>query len=299
MLKFKLGDALSSVRFLPDGNLLGLRWWGETCQLVIWKLPTMEETILLQQELSRGIRIQVTYDESLDWIAIGSPIRQVMFKKRVFVPPPLNRDRREQVSISPSGTRMIVASRRENWRPPERKFLTLNPNKSIQFSYLDDPPADYTLLGFNHSDAFVVGKQDAENSIEVQSFDVPSLTSRIQLETGPVSHFAFCVNRTRLVLRCTKTWAVEFTDPPKVHRVQGVPFSDGVAGLGIHPTLPIAGIVNRFSSVVSLSNFATQSIAHRYDWEIADLNSVDFSPDGLLGMVADDAGNLVLWDIDE
>ncbi len=293
MLKFDLGDALSSVRFLPNGNLLGLRWWEESCQLVIWTLPSMEETILLEQILPQGIPIQVAYDDGLNWIAVGPPIRQVIYERDYFYPPPLNADRDEQVSISPSGSRMLIATQLE------RRFATLRENRSIVFDNIYDPPSDYTLLGFGNSDTHILGKRDSSNAIEIQSFDDPDVTSYIRIEPGKVSHFAFCANRTRLVIRCRKTWVVELTDPPKLHQVYGVPYSVGVAGLAIHPTLPIVGIINQFSSAVSLSNFVSQTITQQYDWGLANLDSVDFSPDGLLGMVADNAGNLVIWDMDE
>jgi WD40 repeat protein len=49
---------------------------------------------------------------------------------------------------------------------------------------------------------------------------------------------------------------------------------------------------------VKVYDLPTLRLRHKYQWKVGPLNSVAYSPDGLLGAAASQEGKVVVWDVE-
>jgi WD40 repeat protein len=201
-------------------------------------------------------------------------------------------NRFDRVVISPDGTRVIASNRDRRlhgylFYTPHSEFdLVWEVSSQGSSEYPGGFIADQRFVTINSNHLIVRSVTTGEGMLTIPH----TAKFGARLLTSPDGSRLAGMSDTRLYVWDTTKW-----DKPK--RV-GAPSGEHFRSFAVHPTRPLLAAVQLQQTQVKIFDVETGKVLARYDWQLGELVSVAFSPDGTLAAAGSACGKTVIWDVD-
>jgi WD40 repeat protein len=297
MRVLEAGSVVTYLQFLPDSRRLvvALDAPQRSMNLEVWSLPGSERVRL------RLPKVDPTYwqhTEDGPWIAIhpSGDWCYVAWNERLYsfdtsdgTPRPvLDRILAHSVIISPDGERVVTAYSGE-----VTTFAAGKPDTKVSRAMVS--PKFRFLAGFLPDGKRMVW---VEEGIRIgtpgKDYDSPPgahkcLGSRPQMSPD---------GRYLALLGYSSMYLYDLPVLGKPRQIKSSSNFGDFRSLAFHPDGKTMAMIHGGPTLVKVYDLTTLRLKDKYQWKVGQLNSVAYSPDGLLGAAGSRDGKVVVWDVE-
>lgn len=293
---WQLGTCISQVKFLPDSDRLLVVYDVDNekhfavCSIdgehqIPLSLPSSgwlgEKTIAIDPD---GERCYLAWNDHLlvRKLSDGSPIR---FGLDVITA--------SEVIISPDGKRLLVKSDGERGYQRvctaisldgDRPRIEWRRNVSGEFHLAGFFPIGESYLSLAHPRAQIRRFIDGD---ELESFLFPNRHLSDAVISPGGRWLAVC-----------EYHLVSFSDLGTYSEPESLAESKAGDAPAFHPDEQTVALIHHQQTTIATYDLPTLQQKEMLDWEVGNLSSVAYSPDGMLGAAGSEDGRVVVWDVD-
>ena len=297
MRVFEAGSAVSHLQFLPDSRrlLLALDAPEKGMNLEVWllpggervrlRLPKVDPTYWQQAERGPWIAIHPTRD----WCFVAWNSRLYSFDTADGTPRPVpDRILANSVIISPDGDRVVTAYSGEI-----TNLASVWPARIISRAMMS--PGFRFLAGFLPDGKRMVWVEEGirtgtpGKSNEGEPATKKCLGSRPQISPD---------GRYLALLGYSSMYLHDLSALGKPRQIKSSSNFGDFRSLAFHPDGKTVAMIHGGPTLVKVYDLPRLRLRHKYQWKVGPLNSVAYSPDGLLGAAASQEGKVVVWDVE-
>jgi WD40 repeat protein len=297
MRVFEAGSAVSHLQFLPDSRrlLLALAAPQEAMNLEVWSLPGGERVRLrlpkvdptLWQHAENGPWIAI--HPTRDWCYVAWNGHLYSFDTSDGTPRRVPaRILADSVIISPDGERVVAAYSGE--------ITTLSSDKPEgTVSRAMVSPKFRFLAGFLPGgermvwveEGIHIGTPGKGNEGEPSTKKCLGNRPRISAD-----------GRYLALLGYSSMYLHNLSALGKPRQIKSSSNFGDFRSLAFHPDCKTMAMIHGGPTLVKVYDVPTLRLRHKYQWKVGPLNSVAYSPDGLLGAAGSQEGKVVVWDVE-
>lgn len=334
MLTFASNDRIEEVRWLPSGNLIGLRQLTleelfrsrpvqypthfKYATVVVWSFPSFQETILDQTmiptsvEVNRPVEVGFGSDSvcvagrGMGFLRLGKDVIQERFDFSEGI----------VVAVSPDGSRVL---RQSSWGmsgqiellethfksikiDQTRRFTTrkirLSPNDKSVFFYGPDNESIFRKRGKMASihKLKIVPKEAASTDLLPDWFGFGA--SQFDAYRGDTSKIWKSVDGSLLIIKHKRLSIVHLDPEPSAVPLRGLGEPRSIEGVAVDSRNRFLVVAFRKSNVIQVFDLVSNSVIRQFQWGPEAVRSVDCSHDGTMIAAVAGQNKIIVWDVD-
>jgi WD40 repeat protein len=303
MVVLEAGDMVSHLQFLPDSRrlLVVLASPNGPAALEVWTVPGGERVRFRLPALDPQEWNRMQYGPwtaihpSGEWCYIAWNGRLYSFDTADGTPRRLpGKVKAHQVVVSPDGDRVVAAHAEEI----EKHLCTFRTEPT------DSIVSRYTMpLGFQFLAGFL---PDGERLVTIEGA-VRIGTPHKDYDFKSVRGTSPCRgNRPRIspdgrylaVLGYSSMYLYDLPALGKPRQIKASTNFGDFRSLAFHPDGKTMAMIHGGPTLVKVYDLATLRLKDKYQWKVGQLDSVAYSPDGLLAAAGGREGKVVVWDVE-
>ncbi len=329
MLTFTSEHRLEEIRWMPNGDLIGLRdspienfdsgggfvgfSFSSSVELVIWSFPDFSESILARFGIwrIRQSRPILFIGSTGEFGALRGPSCECFRIRDRAIIDSRSQPGFELLAVSPDGKRVLLDTKQSRhdtrqlvehcWLEESRSIRTVwvSPTRPTAFFYGPDNETLYRKQNDVPSiERLRIRERLGEKKIRIVEYEAEAVES-YSAKLGEVVSMWQSFDGSVVGLAQKQFSVLYLDEPPRLKslRIQGDKIGSHTP-LALHPSNRFMLRAQSNPATVEVINLQTGAVVRSFDWGSKAIRCIDCSPDGTMIAAVTGDNKIIVWDVD-